>query len=190
MRYFKPYSPGIRKYPPLSQEQIVQLKKIPSSNDGYPCKVVLKEGIEQDFVYIVDAEAYIRAWGVWPDQDKGKQEIHIEQVELIVESTSRLPPTMAQRLYAAGESGMGYVLFEVSYKDGSRSAHIAGNAVDFIQLPVDKTMNDISDIYPHAGREAQAHLESPNYFWCLFGKGLLKNKCYNFFKKYLFFRNI
>jgi hypothetical protein len=135
----------------------------------HPCGVTLKDGTKQDCVYIVAADDYIRVWGVWPDQDEGKHEIRIEDVREIDQSPSRLPPTMAQRLYDAGESGMGYVLFELSYVDGSRSAHVSGNAVDFIRLPDGKSLRDIVEVHPHAGRQTQARLSAREYYWCLFG---------------------
>jgi hypothetical protein len=171
---YEPFSPGARKYPPLSEYLRAELERISSVSDGmmeyHPCKVRLKDGRWQDFVYVVDADDYIRVWGVWPDQDKGKWEVGIEDVAAIAESPSRLPPAFAQRLYEAGESGMGYVLFELSYSDGLRSAHLSGNAVDFVQLPEDKTPKDIVDVHPHAGRDARERFSAHDYYWCLIGK--------------------
>jgi hypothetical protein len=173
-RRYEPFSPGAREYGALPGQLRSELERVPPVSDGlvnyYPCKVRLKDGRWQDFVYVVDADSYIRVWGVWPDQDKGKRAIMIEDVEEIAESPSRLPPAFAQRLYEAGESGMGYVIFELSYSDGSRSAHSAGNAVDFVRLPNDKTPKDIVGVHPHAGREARDHFSVQQYYWCLFGK--------------------
>ena len=168
------FSAGARTYPPLSPKLRAQLERVPPTKDGtmeyHPCKVRLKGGEEQDFVYVVDAGKYIKTWGVWPGQDKGKREIRVEEVEEIAESPSRLPLAMAQRLYDAGESGMGYVAFALSYRDGSRSVHVSGNATDFVRLPDGKTVHDISEVYPHAGRGASGYLEAPDYFWCLYEK--------------------
>ena len=173
-RRYEPFSPGMRKYPPLSEQVRAELGRVPPVSDGmmkyHPCKVRLKDGRWQDFVYAVDADDYIRVWGVWPDQDNGKREVRIEDVEEIAESPSRLPPVFAQRLYEAGESGMGYMLFELSYRDGSRSAHLSGNAVDFIRLPDGKTPEDIVSVHPHAGREAADRLSAQEYYWCIFDK--------------------
>jgi hypothetical protein len=171
---FEPFSVGARQYLPLSPKLRAQLERIPPTKDGmmkyHPCKVTLKDKKEQDCVYVVDAAEYIKTWGVWPDQDKGKREIRIEEVEEIMESPSRLPLAMAQRLYDAGESGMGYVAFELTYRDGSRNVHVSGNAVDFVRLPDGKTMRDIVDVHPHAGRGASGHLSAPEYYWCLYEK--------------------
>ncbi len=172
---YEPFSPGARKYPPLSDQLRVQLERIPAVSDGiikyYPCKVRLKDGRWQDFVYVVNADDYIRVWGVWPDQDKRKREVRIQDVEQIAESSSRLPQAFAQRLYDAGESGMGYVIFELSHSDGSRSAHLSGNAVDFVQLPNGKTPKDVVAVHPHSGRERHDRLSAHDYYWCLFGTG-------------------
>ena len=65
---------------------------------------------------------------------------------------------------------MGYVLFEIQYKDKSHSYHVSGNAVDFVSLLPGKTVEDIEDVIPHKGRHAPHQLRSPEYFWCLFGE--------------------
>jgi hypothetical protein len=74
---YEPFSAGERKYPPLSPTLRAQLEHVPPTTDGTmeyrPCKLTLKDGTQQDFVYVVDAAKYIRTWSVWPDQDKGKQ---------------------------------------------------------------------------------------------------------------------
>ncbi len=171
---YEPFSPGIRTYRSLSSDLLAQRERISPTTDGivkyYPCKVTLADGREQDFVYVVDADDYIRAWGVWPDQDQGKREISLGDIRAIEVSPSRIPQRLAQRLYEARESGMGYVLFEVSYRGGSRSAHLSGNAVDFIQLPDGKVIDDVMDVHPHAGRESQIRMAAPEYYWCLVGK--------------------
>ena len=69
---------------------------------------------------------------------------------------------------------MGYALFELSYTDGSRSAHQAGNALDFVRLPEGKNPKDIADVHPHAGRMEHDRLPGHDYYWCLFGSPLKK----------------
>lgn len=169
---YEPFSPGERKYPTLPPALRRQLERVPPTKDGlmtyHPCRLTLKDGKKQDYVYVADAAIYIKTWGVWPDQDKGKREIEIGNVEAIEESPSRLPPVFAQRLYDSGESGMGYVAFALSFRDGSRSIHISGNATDFVLLPEGKTMQDVLDVHPHAGRGESGHLHAPEYFWCLY----------------------
>ena len=174
-RQFVPFSPGERTYPPLSPDVAAQLRRIPTTSalglTYHPCRATLTDGSSADCVFVVEAKPYIRVWGVWPDQDRAKREIKIQDVAHVEESPCRLPAPLAQRLYDAGESGMGYLLFEISYRDGSRSAHVCGGAVDFVCLPIGKTMTDIVDVYPHRGREAKFQLNTPEYFWCLYGKG-------------------
>jgi hypothetical protein len=124
-------------------------------------------GISKECVYVVESSEYIRKWGVWPNQDSGKREVKIEDVIEIQESPCRLPARFAQSLYAAGESGMGYLVFGIRYRDGSFSYHIAGNAVDFVNIPAGKTIDEIESVVPHAGRDQQDLFRAPNYAWCL-----------------------
>lgn len=172
-RRYEPFSPGDRDYPPLPSELRARLDLIPSTtNFGVtyrPCPVGLLGGTWVDCAYVVEAQSYIKAWGIWPDQDDEKGEVSIQDVSRIEPSPHRLPAPMAQRLYDAGESGMGYVLFEITYQDGSRSAHVAGGAVDFVTLAPGKTTDDIADVVPHGGRNKRRNLPAPEYYWCLYG---------------------
>jgi hypothetical protein len=73
----RPFSPGQRNYPHLPPDLSQQISQIPATSDGgltyRPCAVSLHNGAGVDCVYVVEANAYIRMWGVWPDQDKGKR---------------------------------------------------------------------------------------------------------------------
>jgi hypothetical protein len=86
----------------------------------------------------------------------------------ISESPSRLPVDIANELYKAGESGMGYCAFLLEFKDGSRQAYVTGNAVDFIPMPNGKSLGDITRVIPHEGRNDENSLSGHKYFWCLF----------------------
>lgn len=169
---WEPYEAGSRTYPPLVASLKAQLDQIQSSSDGimryWPAQVTLSDGTTHSCVYFADASEYIKVWGVWPDDDSGKDEIKAEDVAIISPSPSRLSLKFAEQLYRAGESGMGYTVFELLYSDGSKSAHLAGNAVDFVRLPAGKQPADIVNVLPHAGRDSKAHIETPDYAWCLF----------------------
>ena len=169
---WEPYQPGSRTYPLLPASLKAQLEQIQVSSDGvmryWPTRATLHNGVTHPCVYFADASEYIKFWGVWPDDDSGKGEIKIEDVATISVSPSRLPLSFAERLYRAGESGMGYTIFELLYTDGSKSAHLAGNAIDFVELPSGKQSADIVNVLPHAGRDSKTHLKMPDYAWCLF----------------------
>jgi hypothetical protein len=149
-----------------------QLRRIPPSRDGelqyYPCQVILRDGRSSDRVYVVEYGPYIRKWGVTPGQDPGKAEVRVEELTGITESPSRLPASMANRLYQAGESGMGYCVFTVVFRDGSRRVFVSGNAVDFIEYPEGFTPQDVLDVIPHAGRQDPTQFDAPGNAWCLY----------------------
>jgi hypothetical protein len=169
---WEPYQPGPRTYPPLPSALREQLDRItPSSSNGiryWPVQVVLKDGTKHPCVYFANAAEYIRNWGVWPSDDSAKREIQSEKVETISESDCRLPARLADEVYRAGESGMGYTVFEIVYKDGAKSAHVTGNAVDFVSFPAGRKPTDIATVILHAGREVRPLMQSPEYAWCLF----------------------
>src|SRR5207342_3105831 len=105
-----------------------------------------------DRVYFAEAERWFRSWGVWPDDDSGKQWLDVGDVAAVEESPSRLPPNYASQLYDAGESGMGYTLFVVSFRDGTKVPFVSGNAVDFISYPEGQSPATVAGVIPHAGR--------------------------------------
>lgn len=173
-RTFTSFKPEERHYPALTAGLKSQLDRIVPSVDGnleyFPCCVRMKDGREIDRVYVVSAQPYIVNWGVWPDQDPHKFEIRLEDVAEIRESPMRLPPRFANELYRAGESGMGYTVFTVTFRDGSDRSYVTGNAIDFVVLPHGKGVRDIVAVTPHAGRDHAVPDHAP-YYWCIHGHG-------------------
>jgi hypothetical protein len=73
--------------------------------------------------------------GIYPESDPGKRSVSIAQARQIPRQPNRLPAVLANCLYREGESGMGYAVFTVEYKEGTRQTYVTGNAVDFIVPP-------------------------------------------------------
>lgn len=161
------------RYPALLESLRSRLAAIEPSKSGnldyYPCQVLLRAGTVIDRVYVIAEAPYISRWGVYPDQDRGKSSIEIADVASISESPSRLPARFANRLYEAGESGMGYQIFTVIFSDDMKQAYLTGNAVDFIEYPEGKSMKDVTNVLPHVGRD-QNPQRGPKYYWCLYSK--------------------
>ena len=139
--------------------------------------MTLHDGQTLDRVYIVAEAPYIRMWGVYPEDDRGKKWIRIEDVASIAESPTRLPAKIANRLYEAGESGMGYTIFTVGFSDGTKQACAAGNAIDFIHYPENNGPKDVVSVKPHVGRDRNP-LPGPAYFWCIYSDGELPAHIY------------
>lgn len=167
------------RYPKITDALRVQLARIPASGDyglEYPpCDVRLKDGRRVSRVYIVPEDRYIRVWGVWPEDDQGKRSVRIEDVAELRESADRLPVSLAAKLYAAGESGMGYCVFTVVFDDGLRLPFVSGNAVDFIEYPPGKGPCNAVDVLPHVGRNEPDLRKAPEYYWCLYSDGGMTN---------------
>jgi len=125
-------------------------------------------------VYLVSQNLWIKLWGVYPSQDRGKSEVQLSDVTSIMDSPTRLPARFATELYAAGESGMGYTVFTVVFghsgpQINSRQAYVTGNAVDFIDYPEGKGPNDVVSVLPHVGRDSN-YSNGPKYSWCLYSE--------------------
>ena len=150
------------------------LKSIEPSRDGelvyYPCRAVLKSGEAFDTVYIVPEKPYVKQWGVYPENDRGKRWIRMEDIAEVQESPTRLPAQFANDIYRNGESGMGYTIFTVVFADGVRQACATGNAVDFIQYPIGKGPKDVVAVIPHEGRRNDSLVKSPEWYWCLYSE--------------------
>jgi hypothetical protein len=97
------------------------------------------------------AEIYFKHWGLPPEKARGKSFVHIQDVARIEDSPSRLPPDIADKIYQAGESGMGYYRFTLIFSDGAKQEYGTGDLVDFVPFPADKSRSDIIDVVPGYG---------------------------------------
>lgn len=163
-----------RSYPKLTEAQKLQLFEIqPSISYGLeqrPCRVILDDGQVFNNAIIAESKSYIKFVGIWPEDDPGKKALDISRVVAIEPSPNRLPAYLSNKLYSAGETTMGGVIFTVIFSDGSEQVYEYGNALDFINLPEDKTFSDIIDVIPHKGRDTENKLRGLDFFWCLFEK--------------------
>lgn len=157
------------RFPRLPHNFRAKLKRItPTQSIYFPVIVTLRTGERRDAVYLSPAIPWFERWGVWPDEDAGKIGLGLDEVTDFEESPSRMPPQFAEVLYDAGESGMGYQLFQLHFLDGSSASFVSGNTIDFPDLPPGKTPGDILGVTPHAGRDDPLRRGSKEYAWCLF----------------------
>jgi hypothetical protein len=91
----------------------------------------------------------------------------IEEVDQVRDSPNRLQPQFANKLYQAGESGMGYCVFKLVFDNGETLDVVSGNAIDFIPLPVGLTTTNIKDVLPHEGSRKD-FAKGLSYYWCLY----------------------
>ena len=162
----------------IKPELLEQLLAVEPSTDGMleyrPCQVTLRSGRVLPRVCVIDAERYMTSWGVWPEDDEHKSSVDIAEVDQIEESPVRLPAKLANAIYEAGESGMGYTIYTLLTKDRRTFPRLTGGAVDFPQLPEGLDMADVADVLPHEGRDAfRERMPTPDesdapYFWCLY----------------------
>ena len=157
------------RYPKLPENLKQLLHQIEPSRclfmNYLPCVVRIWSGSVIDRVYVQNEIPYIKVWGVYPEQDRGKSSIQIGEVVSLEESPSRLPALFATQLYQEGETGMGGHEFKVTFSDGATESYTGGNAVDFIGYPAGKTGKDIVAV--KSGRQKNARIR-PSYFWCLY----------------------
>jgi hypothetical protein len=162
--------PDIPKLPDKLRDDLSAILPSQCGDLAYwPCAARMKDGTVLVCVYVVLEGPYIRRWGVYPQQDRRKSYISVVDVDALAESPSRLPARLANKLYEAGESGMGYTIFTVVFADGSRQAYGTGNAIDFVAYPEGKGQGDVLDVLPHEGRNAEP-ASCPEYYWCLFSE--------------------
>lgn len=160
------------RYSPLPHNLSKLMNSIDPSRDGgmlyFPCKVWLREGGTLDTVYVEPDEMYIDCWSIYPEDDKHKWSILIDDVVDVQESPMRLPVRFANQVYDGGESGMGVHVFTVLFADGSKQAYRSGGAIDFIPYPAGKGPQDIVGVMPHEGRDDSTARDCLRWYWCLY----------------------
>jgi hypothetical protein len=153
-----------------SKEFLAQIEAIDASDAGpwgkhqkyYPCKLFLIDGqIVERAICVEDHRGFTT--DVW---------IHPDSVARVEPTKERLPAHLASQLYAAGESGMGYVIFELVMKDGSSHVFVTGNIVDYPDYPQGYDSDTVVSVYPHQGREKtiNGYNKSRGCKWCYFVK--------------------
>lgn len=156
----------------ISPELYRQVEAIPPTGGPHaeyrPALVKLADGSMLDYVYLIEAGKYIRSWAIWPEDDGAKQQVSIGDIVSIEESPSRLPVAIAEKLYEAGESGMGYCIFTLVFDDGTKESHLRGGAIDFVDYPDGKSAVNIVDVLPHEGRKAEHLQKGPDYYWAIY----------------------
>ena len=154
-------------FDPIPDALYAKLREITPSHDGTmsyrPCRVQLRRGHWLPHVYVVPAADFQRRWGV----NAGRRYVAMSEVIDLEESADRLPARYADILYKAGESGMGYCLFRVVFRNGHEADYLTGNAVDFLPYPAGLGSADVVAVRPHQGRSATA-VHGLEYAWCLF----------------------
>jgi hypothetical protein len=171
------FTPVVRKnrsyseLPSHAKEQLQEIEPVQiESRKHYPCRVVLRNSDVIDNVYVVEASDYLYCWSVWPEDDPSKLHIDVSEISSIEESPNRIPNSLASELYEQGESGMGFVTFEMEFSNGERLAAISGNAVDFVGLPAGKKVSDIVSVdkVVKESREFEGFLQPPPVHFCLY----------------------
>lgn len=139
-----------------------------SQGEYRPCQVQLNNGFVKDRVYIAEALSYIFYWGIWPEDDRAKSSISLLDVKHIIQSPTRLPAHLANKLYSGGETSMGGVSFALVLRDGRKISVTTGNAVDFPEYPPGVEASDVVDVIHDWKDPNQAYIGSAPYSWCLY----------------------
>jgi hypothetical protein len=103
-----------------------------------PCSVHFRDGSILHRAYVM-SEAEARGW------ELAARAVGLDEAVSIVESPFRLPARVAQKLYDAGETGMGWHAFTLLLRDGTKLACTTGNLLDFLDLPPGVHPEDVRD---------------------------------------------
>jgi len=167
---------GLGRVPFIDDYLKAQLDRVEPSDQFelayHPSRVQLTTGGWRDRVYVVEAIKYINTRGSWPWEHGGQNYQPLSEVQAIESSPTRLRARLATKIYAVGESGMGGVVFTLVTSSGRSLPYtIGGSAVDWVELPVGVSPDEIIDVITHdRGRpqEAEEIRGGAPYAWCLY----------------------
>lgn len=139
----------------------IEPSRTPDHETFWPCELVLSNGD-------VMPRVICRENARWSDKGDWINPEHITEVR---PSNRRLPAPLAEKLYATGESGMGYILYILELRSKQTFVCVSGGIVDFPALPDGVLTGDILDVHPHEGRERtfrEPYLSDSPFTWCDF----------------------
>lgn len=132
----------------------------------FPCAVELINGTTLDCVYMLslaDARRFKLDDGLY--RDGAGRWIKSDTVRSVSESPSRFPRRFASEINEAGESGMGYWAFTVTFT-WWRRRHYVQSFLDFIAYPRGLGPPDVRSVKPHAGKREFSSISSLDVHWC------------------------
>jgi hypothetical protein len=91
-------------------------------------------------------------------------------IEQILVSRHRLSASHASRIYAAGESGMGYHIFAVVFWPFRRRYYVRASFVDFIEYPWGARPSHIIKVQPHVANRQRIPAPAPVASVCVFAE--------------------
>ena len=100
-----------------------------------PCLVTLRNCRTVDLVYVQEVGDYSMLLGRVANGRRAQADCRFSRRRGGYRSPSRFPAGIANRIYRAGESGMGYYVFTLVFGDRSEVPCFTGDAVDFVKLP-------------------------------------------------------
>jgi hypothetical protein len=133
-----------------------------------PCEVTLRDGSTRDRVIFAEADTWIRYWGAWPENDSGKSAISLFDVQSVRSSPSRLPASLANKLYCKGETSMGGYAFGLVMRNGDVLSAVTGDVVDFLQFPEGVSLGDVVDVIHGYHDLHERWIPSADFAWCLY----------------------
>ena len=135
-----------------------------------PCRVGLRDGNVLPRVYVADlATIELLCGRATPENHISDSWLSPDQVTFIRESPVRLPARFANKVYAIGESGMGYTSFIVKFGcwPGRRCAQ---GLADFIAYPPLQGPQTVRDVVPWLRPRWRNRVPPvpPRFQWCVF----------------------
>lgn len=109
-----------------------------------PCSLLMKDGRTIECAFCNQNARY---------SDRGDW-IHPEIVADVFPSKYRMPVELARVLYDAGETGNGYMIFELEFPEQKPVACATGALyLDFPRLPPEYDIRSAVGVHPHVSRE-------------------------------------
>lgn len=154
----------------LSPDLEGELRRLPHHSyplpeDPYrPAGVLTRDGVKLPRVCFLSANTYLDLWG----PDPRREYLLPSQVRSVWPSPFQLPPKLAEKVYAHGESGMGFVVFRLVMSDGQAFDFMAGGLAEFVELPAGYGFEDIRELRFPTDWDEFTLRRTPSFRWCLY----------------------
>jgi hypothetical protein len=150
----------------LQQLDAIEPSEVEPGFRLYPCSAQLNDGTVLECIYFMTAATSKRLLGREGSTLPDRYWVSKGDVASIRKSPVRLPASLANQIYRAGETHNGCYIFTLVFSRWVRRGYLVGGFVDFLDFPTGHGPSDVKELLLRIGPSRASQV--PEYRWCVY----------------------